>query len=67
MSDKGLKIKPFVCDHCLVVMATRRGDMLIAHGFEIELKVSHNIRCEDCGRHTRFCIAKKRQSVLKVS
>lgn len=67
MSDKGFKIKPVVCDHCLVVLALRRGDTLIARGFEVEMKKSHNILCGDCRRHTRFCIDKKRRDVVKVS
>jgi hypothetical protein len=66
MSDKGLAIKPFKCEHCSQRLAYRKGDTLIAYGFWVDLRESRNIWCDNCNRPTRFLIAKKRQSVLSL-
>lgn len=56
----------FKCQNCGRVMFTRRGNTIIAYGFEVELPRSHNIMCQECQEPTRFCVDRSTETVLKV-
>jgi len=53
--------KPFICDHCKILLGTRDGDSLIVGEVVIYVPKSADITCYGCKEQTRFYIIKDRK------
>lgn len=61
--ERNGKMTEVKCESCHRVMFRRRGNTIVAFGFEIDLPRSRNIRCQ-CGHEgTRFCVDRQQEKV----
>lgn len=59
----GHKPMPFVCEHCDFLLFMRRGNTADAYGFQVLFKKSQPIKCKRCGRHTKFKVDSRGETV----